>query len=203
MARGSSSSGSSREWEAARRAEQRGREQAARLEEQKRKARERERAQREASARDEDAAARTLAVEQRVEELEGLLRSSLAGDPRISFASLRRRVTVPHLDLGQDAVPIPSLQWADFEPEPERGLRRMFGGQQRYEVAVREAEEAFRQAQENDQHSEAQRRKRVAEATRAHGRKVAEIEREVNAHNAHIDEMEAGLRDKLRYAVSE
>ncbi len=79
----------------------------------------------------------------------------------------------------------------------------MFGGQQRYEAAVREAEEAFRQAQKNDQHSEAQRRKRVAEATRSHGRKVAEIEREVNAHNAHIDEMEAGLRDKLRYAVSE
>jgi restriction system protein len=94
MARGSSWSGSYREREAAQRARQRAGEQAARQ-------KERERAHREAADRDEDATARTLAVEQRVAELEGLLRSSLARDPRISLDSLWRRVAVPPLDLGE------------------------------------------------------------------------------------------------------
>src|SRR5438046_2958364 len=97
MARGPSSFGSYREWEAAQRAQQRAREQAARKEE-------RERAVREARERDEDAEARTRAVEQRVTDLEGLLRSSLARDPRISLNSLRRRVAVPPLDLGELAA---------------------------------------------------------------------------------------------------
>ena len=127
MARGSRSSGSYREWEAARRAEERAAEQAARLEEQRRKARERERAVAEAAARDRKAAARTLAVDQRIAELEGLLRSSLARDPRISLASLRRRAAVPPLDLGQLGIPLRAPEWEDFESEPERGLRRMFG----------------------------------------------------------------------------
>ncbi len=137
MARGSRSSGSHREWEAARRAEERAAEQAARLEEQRRKAGERERAVAEAGARDRKAAARTLAVDQRTAELEGLLRSSLARDPRISLASLRRRAAVPPLDLGQLGIPLRAPEWEDFEPAPERGLRRMFGGQQRHVIPSR------------------------------------------------------------------
>ena len=43
----------------------------------------------EAVARDEEAVARTESIERRVAELENLLRSSLARDPRISFDSLR------------------------------------------------------------------------------------------------------------------
>lgn len=109
MARSSKSSGSYREWEAARRAEERAAEQAARLEEQRRKARERERAVAEAAARDRKAAARTLAVDQRIAELERLLRSSLARDPRISLDSLRRRAMVSALDLGQLGVPLRAL----------------------------------------------------------------------------------------------
>jgi hypothetical protein len=101
MGRGSNWSGSYREWEAAQRAQQRAKEQ-------QRKVDQRERAAREAADRDEDAAARTRAVEQRVTELEGLLRSSLARDPRVSLDSLRRRVAVPPLDLGELAVPFPA-----------------------------------------------------------------------------------------------
>lgn len=203
MARGSGSSGSYRDWEAARRAQLRAEEQAARLREQQRKTRERERALREAADRDKDAAARTRAADRRVAELEGLLQSSLARDPRVSLDSLRRRVAVPPLDLGQLAVPLPVPAWADFEPEPARGLRRMFGGQQRYEAAVEAAGKAFRLAQEDHQRREAERRRQVAETRRRHERKVAEAGREVAAHNAHIDRMAAGLRDKDRFAVSE
>jgi restriction system protein len=196
MARGPSSFGSYREWEAAQRAQQRAREQAARKEERKRAARE-------ARERDEDAEARTRAVEQRVTELEGLLRSSLARDPRVSLNSLRRRVAVPPLDLGELAASYPAPQWGDFEPEPVRGLRRMFGGQQQYEAAVAAARQAFRRAEEDHQHGEGQRLRQVAEARRAHQQRVEEAEREVAAHNTHIDEMAAGLSENDRFAVSE
>ncbi len=192
-------SGSYREWAAEQRAQQK----AAQEKEQRRKARERKQALEEAVGRDEDAAAKTLAVERRVAELEDLLRSSLARDPKVSLASLRRHVDVPPLDVGDLAVPFPAPQWADFEPEPVRGLRRMFGGQQQYEAAVEAARQAFRQAGEDHLRREGQREGQVAEARRAHERKVAESEREVAAHNAHIDEMAAGLAVNDRFAVSE
>ena len=199
MARGSGWSGSYREWEAAQRAEDR----AAQQQEKQHKAREREDARSAAVGRDEDAQAKTLAIERRVADLEGLLRSSLGRDPRVSLDSLRHRVDVPSLDLGELAVPFPAPQWADFEPEPVRGLRRMFGGQQQYEAAVEAAARAFRRAEEDHQRREGQRCEQVAEAGRAHQRKIAESEREVATHNAHIDEMAAGLRENDRLAVSE
>lgn len=99
MARGSSSSGTYRGWEAQQRAEQRAREQAARLKEQQRKVRERERILAEGETRDQDAARRTSAVEQRIAELAGLLQSSLARDPRIDIASPARTPGVMVGDL--------------------------------------------------------------------------------------------------------
>lgn len=199
----SRSYGSYQQWEAARRAELRAQEQAARKQEQQQKAAERESARQESAARDDAAVAKTDAVERRVAELEGLLRSSLSRNPRISFASLRRRVTVPPLDLGQLGLRTPAPQWSDFEPAPERGLRRMLGGQQRHEAAMDAAGLAFRQAQESHQYRETQRQRQVAEARHAHNRAVAEAERKVATYNAHIDQMEKGLRERDRYAVSE
>jgi restriction system protein len=203
MARDPGSFGSYREWEAARRAEQRANEQAARAKEQQRKARERQRALEEAVARDKEAATRTKAVSQRVAELEALLRSSLTRDPQVSFASLRRRAVVPPLDLGELAVGTQGPQWTDFIPEAPRGLRRMFGGQQRYEAAVEAAGQAFRQAEADHKIREANRRSQIADARHAHERKVAQAEREVAAHNAHVDEIAAGLGNRDRYTVSE
>jgi restriction system protein len=203
MARGSGSSGSFRQLEAARQAEQRAREKAARLQEQQLKARERERAVQEAAGRDQEAADKTVIVEQRVAELEGLLRSSLSRDPSVSIDSLRRQVTLPPLDLGRLAAPLPAPEWAEFEPEPARGLRRMLGGQQRYDAAVELAGQAFRQAQEDYQRREAERLRQVADARRTYGLKLAEAERDVAANNSHIDELAAGLAGRDRFAVSE
>jgi restriction system protein len=177
--------------------------QAAKRAEQQRKAQERDRMAQEAAARDREADARTMDVGRKVAELQGLLRSSLTRDPRISLASLRRRIEVPPLDLGELAVPMPEPQWADFEPDPPRGLGRMFGGQQRYEAVCQAAREEFGRAQADHLHLEAQRLRQVAAARQAHDRKVADARREVAAHNAHIEEMEAGLRENDRYAVSE
>jgi restriction system protein len=199
MARRSDSPGSYREWAAAQRAA----EQEAKRAEQQRKARERERLAKEAAARDDEAAAKTAAIERQVATLQSLLQSSLKRDPKISLASLRRRVEVAPLNLGQLALPIAAPQWADFEPEPPRMFQRMFGGQQRYEAACAEARRAFDQARANHQRSEARRGRQITEARRAYEQQVAGARIEVGAHNARIDEMEAGLRENDRHAVSE
>ena len=203
MARGSSSSGTYRGWEAQRRAEQRAREQAARLKEQQRKVRERERILAEGEARDQDAARRTSAVEQRIAELAGLLQLSLARDPRIDIASLRRQLVLPALELGELATPIPPPRWVAFAPEPPRGIGRLFGGAQRFEAASSAAEVAFQRAQEDHHRRELERQAQVAEAQRAHRQRCAQTEHDVVAYNAHIEELAAGLATRDRYAVSE
>ena len=199
MARRSDTPGSYREWAAAQRAA----EQEAKRTEQQRKAQERDRLTKDTTARDEEAAAKTADIERQVATLQGLLHSSLARDPTISLASLRRRMAAPPLDLGQLATPVVAPQWADFEPEPPGMFQRRFGGQKRHEAARDEATLAFEQAQADHQRSEAQRLRQVDEARQAYDRKVADTQREVDAHNAHIDELELALRENDRRAVSE
>ena len=117
----------------------------------------------------------------------------------LSGAALRcRRWTLARL-----GIPLRAPEWEDFEPEPERGLRRMFGGQQRHEAAVDAAERQFSRAQEDHQQREAERRRQVTQARRVHEQKVAEEEHEVAVHNARVDEMAAGLAANDRFAVSE
>lgn len=199
MTRRSDLPGSYREWAA----EQRAAQQEAKRTEQQRKARERDSLAKEAAARDDEAAAKTAAIERQVATLRALLQSSLARDPRIRLASLRRRVDVPPLDLGPLAVPTAAPQWAHFEPEPPRIFGRMFGGQQRYDAACEEARRAFEHAQADYQRSEAQRHQQIAKARRQYDRQVTDAQREVDAHNAHIDQLETGLRENDRHAVSE
>lgn len=203
MSRGASSSGPYGQWEKARLAEQRAQEQAQRQKERERKARERERAQAEVAARDEEAVTRTQAVEERVAQLETLLRGSLARRPRIDLASRRRRAEVPPLDLGEVAAPERAPRWEEFAPEPPRGLARMFGGQQRYEIAVADAEREFAQAQDEHRRRESQRQRKVVEARQAHEQRVAEAQRGTSAYNMHLDELAAGLREGDRHSVSE
>jgi restriction system protein len=199
MARGSSSYSSYREWEAAQRAAERAEKKA----EQERQKRARERAAAEAAARDEEAATKTAGIERRVAELEGMLRSSLTRNPRISFASLRRTVVVPPLNLGPLATQTPAPDWADFAPDRPSGLGRMFGGAKRYHDAYTRAEWAFAQAQRDHERLEAARQAKITEARATWKRTVAEERRTIEAHNAHIEKLEAGFRDHDRVAVSE
>src|SRR5260370_36941118 len=140
MTRGSGSSGSYsyRQWVAAERAAQKERER-------REKEAEKARVLAESAARDEEATAKTAAVEQRVTELENLLRSSLSRDPRISFESMRRAVSVQPLDLGRDANPIPVPQWGDYAPSRPGGLQRMIGGSGRLPRASGGANRGFGQ----------------------------------------------------------
>ena len=199
MARGSGSSGNSysyRQWAAAERADQKERERRDRQAE-------KDRIAAETAARDEEAAARTEAIERRVVELENLLRSSLARDPRISFDSLRITAAVPPLDLGSLADPIPEPQWVDFVPRPPSGLQRMLGARQRYQASFEAAEQAFVSAQADHQQREATRQRIAAEARASWARRAAEAKRKAEARNAHVAEMAAGFREHDRFAVSE
>ena len=78
----------------------------------------------------------------------------------------------------------------------------MFGGQQEYEATVDAAKREFQRAEEDYRRRENERSQQMAEARRAY-RRVEEAEREVAAHNAHIDEVAAGLGENDRFAVSE
>jgi|HubBroStandDraft_1064217.scaffolds.fasta_scaffold22021_2 restriction system protein len=197
MTRGSGSSGGSyRQWAASERAAQREREQ-------RKKQAEKDRLAAEAAARDDEAVAKTEAVEQRVTELESLLRSSLGRDPRIRFDSLKISAAVPPLDLGPLANPVPAPQWADFAPERPTALGRMFGAGQRFQASCAAAERAFADAQADYQRGEAARQRGIV-AARAEWTKAAdEAERQADAHNAHVAEIAAGFRAHDRFAVSE
>ena len=196
MTRGSGSSGGSyRQWAAAERAAQREREQ-------RKKQAEKDRLAAEAAARDDEAVAKTEAVEQRVTELESLLRSSLGRDPRIRFDSLKISAAVPPLDLGPLANPVPAPQWADFAPERPTALGRMFGGQ-RYQASYAAAERAFADAQADYQGGEAARQRGIVAARAEWTKAAAEAERQADAHNAHVAEIAAGFRARDRFAVSE
>jgi restriction system protein len=199
MAGGSGSSGSYRQWAA----EQRAREQAGKRAEAERKAREREQAAAESAARDEEALRKSAALDQRIAQLETLLLSSLRRDPRISFASLKRSVAIPPLNLGTLATPIPLPQWTDYEPPPPRGLQRMFGGSQRHQNELDDAMRRFTQVQADHQQQETVRRRRIAEAQASWNLRLAELQREVDANNAHVDRLAAGFRQHDRFAVSE
>jgi restriction system protein len=195
MARGSGSSGGSysyRQWAADERAAQQQRRQA-----------DKDRIAAEAAARDKDAAARSEAIEQRVAGLGSLLRTSLTHDPRISFDSLKITATVPALDLGSLANPVPAPQWADFEPKPPSALGRMLGGSQRYQALCDAAERAYANAQADQQQRETARQHAVAAARAAWSKTASEARGRADAHNAHVSEMAAGFRAHDRFAVSE
>lgn len=197
MVRGSGSSGDSyRQWAATERAAQREREQKSRQAE-------KDRFLAQATARDEEAATRTAAVERRVAELGGLLRSSLGRDPGIRFDSMRVSAVVPPLDLGPLANPVPAPQWADFEPPPPTALGRMFGGGQRYHASHEVAEQAFAAAQADYERREADRQRGIAAARTEWGRAAEEENRQAGARNAHIADVAAGFRARDRFAVSE
>lgn len=199
MARGSGSSGGSysyRQWAAAERAAQQERER-------RQRQAEKDRLTAEAVARDEEAVAKTTAIERRVAELEGLLRSSLGRNPAIRFDSLKVTPAVQPLNLRPLANPVPVPQWTDFEPKAPGALGRMLGGGQRYQDARDAAEQAFAAAQADYQRREAARQRGIAAARAAWTRAANEERSRADEHNRGIEELEAGFRAQDRFKVSE
>lgn len=176
--------------------------QAARQAEQARKAHEREEKLRRERELVRRAELQTAAVEQRMSVMRDLLGQSLISPVRLDPVSLKRSTALPALDLGQLAAPISPPQWAEFEPAAPSVLGKLFGGQQRHEVARRQAGERFTQAQAHHATAEKERQKAVVAARAEHQRHTDRLRQEADRHNAEVDALFGGLATGERMATS-
>ncbi len=146
----------------------------------------------------------TAALEQKVHELNSIHTAALsAPNPAVDFGALKRGLVLPGLDLGNDARPLPSPNWAQFEPRSPGQIGKILGGQSRYAARYAEAELAFSKAMDEHAEDEAARQVRVAAARRAHAARVSALRAEIERHNAGVDQFAAAVRNRDRHAVSD
>ena len=148
-----------------------------------------------------DAERRSRQLDGRVQELRMVLTRGLSRSSRLELTRLRRRVTIPPLDLGTIAQPLAPPDWSEFAPTPPSALGRLFGGETRYQHRLDDARGVFERAQAAHQQAETERQGRVVKARRRHAVRLAEAQREVDEHNRTIEELAAGLRARGRDAV--
>ena len=145
----------------------------------------------------------TAAASDRVDQLTGILASSLASPPpRVSIDGLKRTpVNVP-LELGSDARPAPAPRWQDFEPSLPGHVSRLFGGEARYARDRETAERAF--AAEVDRHraAEISRQRRVAMARTAHRQRQDAVDAKIEKYNNGLAQFAIAVRNGDRHAVS-
>ena len=150
-----------------------------------------------------EALALTVAAEERVRELTGLLATALAlpSNP-IDFVRLKRRPSRVPLDLGIDAEPLVEPQWADFEPLKPGAIGRIFGGDARHGRERVAAEAAFSTAMDRYKTAERDRQSRVVNARRAQAERQAEADAKVAKYNNGVDRFAEAVRARDRQAVS-
>jgi hypothetical protein len=136
-----------------RREELRLRQEQQRAAEQRRKAEERAAAEKEREQRQTReqgqralAARQTALIEQRINQLDTLLKSTLAVRTHIDFEELKRIEDVRPFEPGSLAKAKRRPKWEDFAPIRPTSLTRIFRSRQ-YEEAVAEAEERLKEAQ--------------------------------------------------------
>jgi len=164
-----------------------------------------ERARREQhlAARKLEAETRTAEVSQRIGQLETVLTAGLGHRARIDFASLKRKAALPAFNPGALAAVTPQPAWEQFAPPPPGTLSMLFGGRQRHEQRIAEAEEAHRLAVQQWQAVEAGRRRRLDAARRHHETLVSKHRSEVEEHNQRVDRLAAGFTARNRRAVED
>lgn len=150
------------------------------------RAAERERKQQHIAASKQRAELLTRRLDERVAELESILRRGLTRSSRIDFRSLRRSDPAPSLDLGTRAHPVPRPAWESFRPEEPGFLGGLLGGRKRYAERLAEAETTFSLAEHERDLAEDQRQAWVRQQRDAHARKVRAHQAEVEAHNAGV-----------------
>ncbi|MGH3874914.1 MAG: hypothetical protein ACRDSR_26000 [Pseudonocardiaceae bacterium] len=86
-------------------------------------------------------------LDERIADLESILRRSLTRSSRLDLRSLCRVDPPPPLDLGEHAHPLPQPDWEQFRPHEPGVLSGLFGGRNRYAKQMTDAEAAFAQAE--------------------------------------------------------
>ena len=116
-----------------------------------------------------------------------MLVRGLSRSARIGASRLHRKVTVPPLDLGDDAWPAPAPDWSALEPPRPSALGRLIGGEGRYQQRLGRAQAAFEQACTAHGQAEAERQRRVSDKKSEHAALVAEAQRQIDEYNQEID----------------
>ena len=168
-------------------------EKAARERERAEKQAARERAEREVQRQQAEAAARTRAVQERVDELNNVLTDGAKRAIPTGFESLRRTYVptpfVPPTTLG---TPAPPPHWEQFEPPAPTGFGKLF--RSGFEQKVVDARAAYAAALTAHADSDAARRSALADAQKQHTRLEEQRQRDVQVHNAEVHELEQLVR---------
>ncbi len=136
---------------------------------------------------------RTKEVECRVAALETLLVGSLATDPQIEFADLRKACDMKPFESGHLGEAIPEPRPEDYEPAPPGRLSVLFGGKGRYERERAAAWERFEAARRAHRRAEGERLRELREAREAHAVRIAELEHEARTVDIFEREFLAGV----------
>jgi len=191
------------EWERRQRAAAREAERQAREAERSRVAAEKERQRRYVESRHAQAGQKTAELTQVVDALESLLRRGLNRSARIDLRALRKRVSVPPLDLGALATPVARPNWDDFAPRTPGAISRAFGGQSRYERELAVARDAFERCVRMQDAREIERQQQVVQAREKHAQRVKKAEERVAVHNRTVDDLIARYQQRDHAAVED
>lgn len=146
---------------------------------------ERERKRLYIEARTAEVAAQNADLTARIEDLQGILASTLAVDDHINLASLRKKFTPPPYEPGWLAQPIPPPGWERFAPQQPSGFGKVFS-QGRYQQQVSEAQRHFAQAQAQHAAAEQERLAKLAKYQDEHRQWSQHLEAKISAENAEL-----------------
>jgi restriction system protein len=145
----------------------------------------------------------TLAAADRAATLDGIWRAALASPLHVSFGSLRRRATAAPFDANGLDLPLPEPRPEDYQPGAANLPEWVPGQRAARERARAAAYAAYRQAVADHRAAEFSRVRRLSVARLEHQRREAAARAEVDAHNAAVDRLQAGYREREPAAVEE
>jgi restriction system protein len=146
---------------------------------------------------------RTAEVARRVEQLGSILATGLQRAAGINFSAFKRRPSPPAFDPGTLAEAQPQPSWGQFAPSPPNALAALFGGRQRHEQRVAEAQGQYQQALRRWQEEDDARQKRLAAAQQRHQATVRAHLAESEEHNRRVDALATGFAARERQAVED
>ncbi|TCC39063.1 restriction endonuclease [Kribbella capetownensis] len=150
-----------------------------------------------------EAAQRTVAVEERVRMLSGILSDALAIDVHGTDLQTLKRAPrrAPPSASPSDLEPHPGPVWDAFVPHPP-GRFRWWGAERRYNRRLACAEDRFAEAIERHWASEESRRERVARALRDQLEQQRRLDEATAEQHARIDAYQRAVQNRDRAAVS-
>ncbi len=133
-------------------------------------------------------------LEQTIKDMENLLADTLSVDDYLDLDKLKRKLQLPVFSPGilGKATEKPLLE--DYLPEELKGMRKFVpGASGKYKRDVKLAQETYKIAFKKYQEKEAARQKSLAEAKAIYEKSASEAEKEIELHNAAIEEFKRKL----------